>query len=429
MSVTLFLQRPSFPLPVREELPSLRHFFKRLWLICIGAAALLLLSFVVMESIETHLEQRRGGVVVAVNLLGRQRMHSQMLVRLAMQSEHGRTDLRQHSLEQMKQVWSVMSANQAMLQSGELLHAPRARLLAMQEKLAKADGSFTSLEKTVQKIIARLDGLGETDTQLPDSLEEALLTECDAFAEALDKVADEIVVIDADTSASLKLVGWLRIAVSGVIALTAVFLLTRGQVSTLKRLIDTSMRFEELTYLQNAVLESTAYSIISTTPEGMIVTFNRGAENLTGYSRDEMVGVHTPLLIHDSAEVARVAAEVSAELEAHIAPGFEVLAAPARRGVVREREWTYVKKDGERVPVSLSMTAMWSPEGNLSGFLAVAGDISEKKKLEQQFLRAPAHRKHRHPGRRDRARSQQRAHAHSHVDRAAAAHQHQRTGP
>lgn len=73
---------------MREELPSLRHFFKRLWLICIGAAALLLLSFVVMESIETHLEQRRGGVVVAVNLLGRQRMHSQMLVRLAMQSEH-----------------------------------------------------------------------------------------------------------------------------------------------------------------------------------------------------------------------------------------------------------------------------------------------------------------------------------------------------
>lgn len=84
--------------------------------------------------------------------------------------------------------------------------------LAMQEKLAKADGSFTSLEKTVMKIMARLDGLAETDTQLPDSLEEALLTECDAFAEALDKVADEIVVIDADTSASLKLVGWLRIA-------------------------------------------------------------------------------------------------------------------------------------------------------------------------------------------------------------------------
>ncbi len=355
---------------------------------CIGTALLLLLAFIVLESIEAHLEGRRSDVAVAMNLVGRQRMHSQALVRLALQTEHSHPELRRHYLEHFKHEWSVLSGNQTMLHAMELPHVPRHNLVTVNKKLEKAGGSFTSLEKSVERFITRLDGLEETAIPQTDGLGAKLLTECDKLAESLGHVEEEIALIGAGTSTSFKLVGWLRIAMAGVIMLIAVFLLSRGQVATLKRLINTSKRFEELTYLQNAVLESTAYSIISTTPEGVIVTFNRGAEILTGYSRDEMIGVHTPQMIHDAAEIAQAAAEVSAELEFETAPGFEVLAAPARRGLVREREWTYVKKNGDRVPVSLSMTAMWGPETTITGFLAVAGDITEKKEFERQFLRA-----------------------------------------
>lgn len=388
MSVTNFLQRPSFPLPAREELPNLRQFFRRLKVVCAGATALLLLSFVVLEWVDNSLEQRRSGAVVALNMLGRQRMHSQTVVRLALQAERGRPGLRQYFLERLKHAWSVMSANQAMLQSGELLRVPQSRMASFQEQLAKAGRSFAAMEKTLRQTVAHLEGLAEDEFTRPGGPAETFPTRCDTFVEDLDHVAEAILAIDADTNVSFSMVGWLRIGIAAAIVLTALFLVTRGQVSPLKKLIDTSNRFEDLTYLQNAILESAACSIISTDPKGLIVTFNRGAENLTGYSRDEVVGVHTPELIHDADEMARVAREISTELGTEVKPDFEVFTTDARCGVVREREWICVKKDGVRVPVSLSVTAMRNNDGNITGFLSVARDITEKKRLEQQFLRA-----------------------------------------
>ncbi|MGV3659985.1 MAG: hybrid sensor histidine kinase/response regulator [Prosthecobacter sp.] len=372
---------------MRKELPSLRQFFKRIWLICIGAAVLLLLSFGVLESVENRLERRQEDTVAMVNMLGMQRMHSQMLVRLALQSEHGRSGFRQYYLERLRQVWDILSANQTQLRSSNSLTSSGVPV-ALQEAMRQAERSFASLDKEVQKLITRLDSLPDTGTPLFGGMGETFPSECDAFSTAMDKLAETIVGTDSRTVSSIAIVGWLRMSVAGLIVLTAVFLLTRGQLTNLKRLIDTGTRFEELTYLQNAVLESTAYSIISTTPDGTIVTFNRGAENMTGYSREDVVGIHTPELLHDASDMVRAAADVSAELAADIEPGFEVLVAHARRGEASEREWNYVRRDGGRVPVSVSVTAMRNADGLITGFLTVARDITEKKKLEQQFLRS-----------------------------------------
>lgn len=388
MSVTSFLKKPSFPLPARQQLPSLRHFFNRVWLICIGAAAILLLSFITLESVENRFEQRRADAVVTVDLLGKQRMHSQMLARLVLQSDRGSAALQAYHLERLKEVWGLMKTNQALLQGGEMLRTTPARLEVMLEKVAKVNESFARMEKTALRFIAWADKSSDTSFMVSGGLTESFPAECDAFANALDKVAEEVVAADASTNSAMVLVSWLRIGLAVGIVLTAVLLLTRGQVSNLERLIDTGTRFEELTYLQNAVLESTAHSIISTNAEGIIVTFNRGAENLTGYSREEIVGIYTAELLHDTSEVVLAAAEVSAELGTKIDPGLEVFMALARRGEVYEREWSYVRKDGGRVPVCLSVTAMHGADGQLSGFLSVARDITEKKNLEQQFLRS-----------------------------------------
>ena len=64
----------------------------------------------------------------------------------------------------------------------------------------------------------------------------------------------------------------------------------------------------------NALLDaSTQVSIIATDPDGLITVFNPGAERMLGYSAQEMVGVATPLLIHDAQEVSAHAARLSAE--------------------------------------------------------------------------------------------------------------------
>ena len=128
--------------------------------------------------------------------------------------------------------------------------------------------------------------------------------------------------------------------------------------------------------LQEAVMQSTSYLLIATDSNGTIMSFNPAAEAALGYSAAEMIGRLSPAAFHDRHEIADRAISLSAELGETIAPGFEVFVAKARRGLIEERVWTYVRKDGNRFPVSLSVSALRDPDGLVTGFLGVAKDIS-----------------------------------------------------
>ena len=129
-----------------------------------------------------------------------------------------------------------------------------------------------------------------------------------------------------------------------------------------------------------AVLRAaTEYSIIGTTPEGIITVFNHGATLMLGYRPEEVVGKLTPETMHDSGEVARRAKALGME------PGFEVFVAAARRGEAETREWTYVRKDGRCIPVSLTVTAMSDSTGVLAGFIGIATDIGARKRADVEM--------------------------------------------
>ena len=139
----------------------------------------------------------------------------------------------------------------------------------------------------------------------------------------------------------------------------------------------------EASQLQQAILDAANYTIISVSPNGVILTLNAAAERWLGYSAEEIVGKTTPVIFHDPEEVERRARELSKELGVAIEPGFEVFVAKARLGVPDENEWTYVRKDGTRFPVLLSVTALRDAEGNLTGFLGIGSDITARKQTEQ----------------------------------------------
>ena len=140
---------------------------------------------------------------------------------------------------------------------------------------------------------------------------------------------------------------------------------------------------QQTTSLKRAILNSANYTIISTTVDGIILTFNKAAELWLGYTAAEVVGKTTPVIIHDSDEVEQRAQELSQELGVTIEPGFEVFVAKARRGEVEEREWSFIGKDGTRFPVLLSVTAMRDTEGNITGFLGLGSDITARKRIEE----------------------------------------------
>lgn len=148
---------------------------------------------------------------------------------------------------------------------------------------------------------------------------------------------------------------------------------------------------EESNLLRTAILESSAYAIISTDPQGIITSFNKAAERLLWYNANELVNKATPEVFHDIEEIKRRADELSNELGTPVAPGFGVFIAKANRDYVEEREWTYVRKDGSRLPVLLSVTALRDADDRLRGYLGVAHDISSQKRADEYIRHIALH--------------------------------------
>ena len=140
--------------------------------------------------------------------------------------------------------------------------------------------------------------------------------------------------------------------------------------------------------LQKAILDGASYAIISTSTDGTIQTFNHAAERMLGYSACELVGCSTPGIFHDPGEVAARAAELTSQLGRPVAADFEVFVATAMQGAPDEREWTYIRKDGGRVPVQLTVTALIGPDSRVSGYLGVASDITERKRVALELMDA-----------------------------------------
>jgi len=127
-----------------------------------------------------------------------------------------------------------------------------------------------------------------------------------------------------------------------------------------------------------AVLEAaTATAIIGTDLDGVITLFNRGAETVLGWRASEVVSRKDWSLLHDPAEIDRRAEELGVE------PGFDVLVHRVRGGAATEtRDWTYVRKDGTRRTVSLTMSGIRDEGGQLTGYLGVAEDVTRRRQVE-----------------------------------------------
>ena len=148
------------------------------------------------------------------------------------------------------------------------------------------------------------------------------------------------------------------------------------------KVLERTQELAQVNSLQRAILESANYAIISTDLDGIIQTCNHSVERMLGYSASELIGI-TPDILHDRQEIIDRAVSLSAELEEDIPAGFEVFIAKSRRGVVSEREWTYIRKDGSRLPVLLSVTALKNDNQQIIGFLGIAKDITYRKQAEE----------------------------------------------
>ena len=135
------------------------------------------------------------------------------------------------------------------------------------------------------------------------------------------------------------------------------------------------------TQLQTAILDAAAHAIIATDANGLVQTFNPAAEKLLGWRAEEIIGQKTPSLWHDMKEMTAHARELSQELEREFSPLEALMIHPAL-GEIETHEWTYIRKDGTRIPVALTVTALRDEDETLTGFLGISYDITERRRSE-----------------------------------------------
>ena len=131
---------------------------------------------------------------------------------------------------------------------------------------------------------------------------------------------------------------------------------------------DVSERQESAKRFQVLIESIRDYAIYGLDRAGKIISWNSGAEKITGYSGKEAIGQHFSIFF---SEDDRQANKPERELET-----------AESQGSYEEKAWRS-RKDGTRFFADVSITALRDPGGNLSGFSKVIRDISEPHRLDQ----------------------------------------------
>ena len=126
--------------------------------------------------------------------------------------------------------------------------------------------------------------------------------------------------------------------------------------------------------LEGVLAAATEYCVVGTDTRGRIEVFNTGAERMLGWRAEEVLG-RSCALVHDREELQVRADELGVPLLRALSAGLD-RAASERRG------WTYVRKDGSRLPVEMTVTALRSPAGEVTGYIGIAEDVSERRAAE-----------------------------------------------
>ena len=116
-----------------------------------------------------------------------------------------------------------------------------------------------------------------------------------------------------------------------------------------------------------AIVESSDDAIVSKTLDGVITTWNAGAQRIFGYSEAEAVGQPITILIPP-------------ELRHEEATILKTVRAGER---IHHRETVRVTKSGQRLNVSLSISPMRDSSGRVIGISKIARDITERKRSEE----------------------------------------------
>ncbi|WPU64319.1 response regulator [Peredibacter starrii] len=139
--------------------------------------------------------------------------------------------------------------------------------------------------------------------------------------------------------------------------------------------------------VQKAIVDATAFAVIAVNKDGHVKRFNPAAEKMLGYSAQEAIG-KSPSIFHRPEEIAQYTNELFEEYKERVPVGFEAFRYKADKRITSSRNWTFVRKDGSTLPVNLTISPLVGFNGEISGYMGIAYDLTKQNEFENALITA-----------------------------------------
>ena len=139
--------------------------------------------------------------------------------------------------------------------------------------------------------------------------------------------------------------------------------------SILDELPELRLKADKAIGLLASIVDSSEDAIVSKTLEGVITSWNAGAERLFGYTSDEAIGQNISIII----PLNRRDEETS------------ILARLRRGERIEHFDTIRVRKDGTQIEISLTISPVRDASGKIIGASKIARDISGRKRVEREL--------------------------------------------
>ena len=137
--------------------------------------------------------------------------------------------------------------------------------------------------------------------------------------------------------------------------------------------------FEKL----ETIINQNGFAFIVMDKDYKVSYFSKTAERMLGYRAEEVLQRATPMTFIAPEELEAAAAELSAELGREVPADDSLFRELRDRQLTYVREWTFVHKDGTRIPVEHFSNGLRDRDGNFAGAIGITRDITGLKRSEK----------------------------------------------
>lgn len=164
----------------------------------------------------------------------------------------------------------------------------------------------------------------------------------------------------------------------------------RSQLAAESAYLMAQRQLDEVDEMRRVIVHHAPYAIMVLNRSGVIQAVNPAGEALLGYPASELIGRSTTQRFFDPDEVAAQAKLLALRLN-HPIQELQVLAHLAKASPGLPTEWTLLRADGRRIVAELSVTLLSDETSQMTGYLAMAHDVTSRTEAEQRLQHQAQH--------------------------------------